>query len=164
MSTSRFFGGNSGYIGYSESVRSAEAKLRGKFPKTTFKKEYGLSEKKFKELVSRGIVATHEWHHTSKFGNRTDFYEIDDEVLFTYLTEGKDAAYDVYKDSRRHLYERPIFKNMKNWTDGIEYKAARFAERDERLKKGDVFILFKKKFVVTRVTAKGRNKYVEVVE
>ena len=37
----RIVGGNSGYVGYSMSKRAAEAKEKGRFPKTQFVKEYG---------------------------------------------------------------------------------------------------------------------------
>jgi hypothetical protein len=70
------FGGNSGYIGYSESVRSYTAKQNGEYPKTTFKKEYGISEKKFQELLKREFIEEVGWHHTSKYGNKTTFYTI----------------------------------------------------------------------------------------
>jgi len=72
------FGGNSGYIGYSQSKRSLSAKNEGRYPKTLFKKYYSISEKKFKELEDRGVIYISEWHHTSKFGNKTNFYSIDD--------------------------------------------------------------------------------------
>jgi hypothetical protein len=70
------FGGNSGYIGYSESVRSHTAKQNGEYPKTMFKKEYGISEKKFQELLARNFIEEAGWHHTSKYGNKTVFYTI----------------------------------------------------------------------------------------
>lgn len=68
------FGGNSGYIGYSMSKRAANARNEGAYPKTDFKKEYGLTAKVFDALKDLKIIYVSEWHHTSKFGNRTDFY------------------------------------------------------------------------------------------
>lgn len=65
---------NNGYIGWSESVRSSCAKEIGIYPKTLFKKEYHISDKLFQEIDSAGGF-DHEWHHTSKFFNRTDFYK-----------------------------------------------------------------------------------------
>ena len=41
---------NSGYVGYSRSVRASQARQNGSFPKTDFKKEYGLSAKAFDAL------------------------------------------------------------------------------------------------------------------
>ncbi len=96
-------GGNSGYIGYSESVRSYNAKKDGKYPKTLFKKEYGITEKKFKELEERGVISISEWHHTSKFGNKTDFWAVNDFVLFYLLTGQKEKAYNCYKNSKKNI-------------------------------------------------------------
>lgn len=93
----RTFGNNSGYIGCSESVRSANAKANGKYPKTLFKKTYGLSEKKFNELVSNGTIGVTEWHHTSKFGNKTQFYEpLVEQWRFLYRIGCRSEAYDEY--------------------------------------------------------------------
>ncbi|MDE2020248.1 MAG: hypothetical protein KGJ13_07935 [Patescibacteria group bacterium] len=64
---SRCIGGNSGYVGYSKSVRAVEAEREGRFPKTTFRQVYGLDPSKF-------VTAT-EWHHSSKFGNRVHYYD-----------------------------------------------------------------------------------------
>lgn len=68
------FGGNKGYVGYSMSKRAVNARYEGKLPKTDFKKEYGISEKLFKILKEIGVIGVQEWHHTSMYGNRTDFY------------------------------------------------------------------------------------------
>lgn len=114
-------GGNSGYIGYSESVRSAEAKRNGKFPKTLFKKEYGLTEKKFQELLKRGIIYVSEWHHTSKFGNKTEFYDIDNKILFDLLKGDKKAALEAYKKTRN--YEKPVKKQVKKEVNYSSSKA-----------------------------------------
>jgi 2-polyprenyl-3-methyl-5-hydroxy-6-metoxy-1,4-benzoquinol methylase len=68
-------GGNSGYIGYSMSKRAAEAREEGRFPKGDFCKEYGVSRAHFDTLVKAGVIDNSEWHHTSSYGNRTEFYE-----------------------------------------------------------------------------------------
>ncbi len=70
----RSFGGNSGYVGYSMSKRAEQAREEGRFPKTDFKKEYAMPEKTLQVLTEAGIISNDEWHHTSKFGNRTTFY------------------------------------------------------------------------------------------
>lgn len=76
---------NSGYAGYSMSVRAAQARQNGSFPKTDFKAEYGLSTKAFDALAEAGIIYVSEWHHTSKMCNRTDFYSwSDDEYIGIY--------------------------------------------------------------------------------
>lgn len=75
----RYYGGNSGYIGYSMSVRAFEARREGRFPKTDFKKVYVMSDKVLNILVGMGYVSNDEWHHTSKYGNMTVFYSFCDE-------------------------------------------------------------------------------------
>lgn len=74
ISEARIFGGNSGYVGYSMSRRAANAREEGRYPKTDFKKIYGLTDKTLSVLVTLGIIDNTEWHHTSKFGNKTTFY------------------------------------------------------------------------------------------
>ena len=58
--------------GRGESLRSLDAKSDGKFPKTTFKKEYGLTPKLWKLLED--VYTPSEWHHTGKYANKTYFY------------------------------------------------------------------------------------------
>jgi hypothetical protein len=83
------YGGNSGYIGYSMSRRAARARSEGRYPKTDFKKVYGLSEKVFKRLADAGVLNDSEWHHTSMYGNRTTFY-----------SWGGDHYHDIYEQNR----------------------------------------------------------------
>lgn len=85
----RTIGGNSGYVGYSMSKRAAEAREEGRYPKTDFKKEYGVSGKSFDLLQKAGIIYNSEWHHTSKFGNRTDFYSWDEPEFAEYYAANK---------------------------------------------------------------------------
>ncbi len=65
---------NRGYVGYSMSERAAEAKEEGRYPKGEFAREYGVSQKALSLLTAAGIVDDSEWHHTSKYFNRTTFY------------------------------------------------------------------------------------------
>jgi len=104
------FGGNSGYIGYSQSKRSLSAKNEGRYPKTLFKKYYSISEKKFKELEDRGVIYISEWHHTSKFGNKTNFYSIDEDrhILFYLLIGNKNKAFLLYKNTRCYTNKIPF--------------------------------------------------------
>lgn len=69
-----WYGGNSGYVGYSMSKRAAEAREEGRYPKTDFKKEYNMPQQTLDALVDAGVIDNSEWHHTSKHGNRTTFY------------------------------------------------------------------------------------------
>ncbi len=85
----RIYGGNSGYVGYSMSKRAAQAREEGRFPKGDFKKEYGLTENAFKSLLDLGYIDDGEWHHTSKFGNKTTFYKWDEDYYKTIYDENK---------------------------------------------------------------------------
>lgn len=86
-------GGNSGYIGYSMSKRALTARNEGAFPKTDFKKEYSVTSLHFSYLEEAGIIYVSEWHHTSKFGNRTDFYRwSEDEYIELYQSAKKEIS------------------------------------------------------------------------
>lgn len=81
----RYFGGNSGYIGYSMSVNAMEAKNNGRYPKTQFKKVYSINDEKLSIFVNLDIISDKEWHHTSKYGNKTTFYSwIEEKYLDCY--------------------------------------------------------------------------------
>ena len=112
-----YYAPNSGYRGYSESVRAYEAKQEGKFPKTTFKRHYGISEKKFIELENRGVIYNSEWHHTSKFFNKTKFYAIENIILFYILIGKKQKAYELYKEKQKEI-ERILRKPTPHRTSG----------------------------------------------
>lgn len=93
----RIVGGNSGYVGYSMSKRAAEAKEEGRFPKTQFVKEYGVPATHLDALVAAGIISNDEWHHTSKFGNKTPFYGwVEDSFLQAY-NDNKAAIEEIIK-------------------------------------------------------------------
>lgn len=85
-------GGNKGYVGYSMSVRAAQAREEGRYPKTDFLKEYGVSAKALQPLVDAGIISDREWHHTSKFGNKTTFYAWEEEEYA-----------DIYQDNKKEI-------------------------------------------------------------
>lgn len=85
----RAFGGNSGYDGYSMSVRARNARAEGKYPKTDFRKIYHLTDAAFNALLRTQYIINSEWHHTSKYGNRTEFYEWDKPELATFYLENK---------------------------------------------------------------------------
>lgn len=87
-----WYGGNSGYMGYSMSQRAVAAREDGRFPKTDFKKEYGITDKSLVTLMKLGLIDDSEWHHTSKFGNKTTFYGWQDE-----------ASYDTYKRNKKEI-------------------------------------------------------------
>lgn len=84
--------GNRGYIGYSMSVRAAEAYQSGEKPLSKWTKAdilhevgelYGADAKKafaaFPVKILRGVLlSVGSWHHTSSYYNRTDFYYLPD--------------------------------------------------------------------------------------
>ena len=98
------FGGNIGYVGYSMSKRAQQARNNGIFPKTDFKKEFGISERLFKVLEEKKIVYVSEWHHTSKVGNRTNFYS---------WRDGSDLGIWINKESEINSLVRKIKKEPK---------------------------------------------------
>ena len=83
------YGGNSGYVGYSMSKRAMSARNEGRYPKTDFRKEYEVSVKSFDILVDAGIIQSGEWHHTSKFGNKTPFYGWEEDFYADIYQENK---------------------------------------------------------------------------
>ena len=104
------FGGNSGYVGYSMSKRAARAREEGRYPKTDFRKEYGVTAKSFDELVDAKIIASGEWHHTSKFGNETKFYGWDEDYYADIYEENK-AVIDKLSRERKTDEIVSLFEN-----------------------------------------------------
>lgn len=89
---------NSGYSGWSMSVRAAEARSNGEMPKSKWTKaaiiaavkacceEFDLAysreaEKATKAELFDRFIEYKSWHHTSKFANATDFYGVDEEAV-----------------------------------------------------------------------------------
>ena len=94
----KVYGGNSGYVGYSMSKRAAEAREEGRFPKTDFKKEYGVTDKELKALVDAGIVSDREWHHTSMYGNKTTFYSFENKGAIDFFNENIERVKKAVKN------------------------------------------------------------------
>lgn len=71
---------NSGYVGYSKSVRAVEAESSDKFPLTKAAREVAsyckITIKKARELCE--LVGPCEYHHTSRFFNATNYYDVAD--------------------------------------------------------------------------------------
>uniref|UniRef100_UPI0035A0B594 LPD38 domain-containing protein n=1 Tax=Porphyromonas loveana TaxID=1884669 RepID=UPI0035A0B594 len=97
----RLVGGNSGYVGYSMSKRAAAAREEGRFPKTDFKKEYGVSDKILQGLVDAGVIDNSEWHHTSKYGNKTTFYSWNGRYYHDIYMDNKDAVSRLVEDGKK---------------------------------------------------------------
>lgn len=89
-------GGNSGYVGYSMSKRALKARNEDAYPKTDFKKKYSVAASHFGYLLESGIIYVSEWHHTSRFGNKTDFYRWDeDEYIDIYAQIKKKISFII---------------------------------------------------------------------
>lgn len=98
----RYFGGNSGYDGYSRSIRALNAMNEGKFPKTLFIQKYGLTPTSFAKLLELDLIYISEWHHTSKFGNKTDYYSWYNDDIKDYYLQHKEA---ILQKLRKGLLE-----------------------------------------------------------
>lgn len=94
-----WFGGNSGYDGYSMSIRAKEAREEGRYPKTDFKKVYGINDRTLEVLVDLKVIDNTEWHHTSKYGNKTKFYSWYDENDFITYSENKKLIQQWIKEN-----------------------------------------------------------------
>lgn len=109
-------GGNLGYVGYSMSKRAVSARNEGAYPKTDFKKEYSVTASHFDYLDRAGVIYVSEWHHTSKFGNMTDFYRwSEDKYADIYLSSKKEISSlikSVGKEPRMYDY---IIENMQKF-------------------------------------------------
>jgi len=126
-------GGNSGYVGYSMSKRAASARENGKFPKTDFKKEYSVTENSLSSLVDAGIINNREWHHTSKFGNKTTFYQWTEDYHQDIYAENKKEIDKISNDktlSRNQTSEKinAIFENNEIAKQAEEQRAIAWEE------------------------------------
>lgn len=112
-----WYGGNSGYVGYSMSKRAAQARAEGRFPKTDFKREYGVTEKSFNVLVKIGAIDDSEWHHTSKYGNKTTFYRWDDDF---YESVYRDNKTEIDKLTRAYQPKLPKMEDYPLTQEGMD--------------------------------------------
>ena len=120
------YGGNSGYVGYSMSKRAEQAREEGRYPKTDFKKEYGVTEKSFNALVKIGAIDDSEWHHTSKYGNKTTFYRWDDDL---YESVYRDNKAEIDKLARAYQSKLPKMEDYPLTQEGMDA----FTEEHERV-------------------------------
>lgn len=84
----RYFGGNSGYVGYSKSKRAVQAEEDGKRSLSNIDNEFAekvsalvgkpIKATTIKKDIKSGDIKTNEWHHTSMYGNKTKYYSVDD--------------------------------------------------------------------------------------
>lgn len=128
INEARVFGGNSGYVGYSMSRRAANAREEGRYPKTDFKKIYGLTDKTLSVLVDLGIISDTEWHHTSKFGNKTTFYAWEYKSFQLYYEANKPIVVERIKKNELDALRDEFFKFDE------EYSLAQKRVQDKLLK------------------------------
>ena len=104
---------NSGYVGYSMSVRAVKAYNNGFMPKTAFKKEFSISEKKFQSFIEDENNFQQEWHHCSKFFNKVYFFKPTDKGLAVLKEMGSEYA--------AYLFECEIFDYLQSlWVEKVE--------------------------------------------
>lgn len=156
---------NKGYVGYSESVRSRNAKSNNIYPKSLWTKakfiEVATEDERF-DLIDK-IKSTplyvlreeclfwSEWHHTSSKFNVTDFYAISYELIEA-LTDEK-----INK-----LREKRRIENLAN----KEKREARRAEREDREYKLSLmeFTSYKQENAYLRALDNGRIKLEDLEE
>ena len=109
------FGGNKGYVGYSMSKRAEQARDEGRYPKTDFKREYKVGEKPFSILSRIGVIESGEWHHTSKYGNRTTFHKWEEPWTADAYLENKAEIDKLCKQYDAKLVEKGNIKG--NWPE-----------------------------------------------
>ncbi len=109
----------SGYHGYSMSNNAVDAYNRGKAPLSKITTQMLIeagwiySRKLAMALAKKGEWQPSEWHHTSKYYNKTDFYDVDElmdiedledtiiSIMASEIIENKNAfASDVKKTFR----------------------------------------------------------------
>ena len=131
---------NSGYVGYSMSIRAAEAYKNGEKPISKWKKSvmleviekyieehdvaFTMSELKKvpKTVLSDLVLIQTSWHHTSSYCNSTDFYSVDYEILDE-LTDKKIAdAIALYKAKAK---KEPAVKRYKGAIKYLEWGGTR---------------------------------------
>ena len=104
-----------GYAGYSKSNNAIDAEHEGKYPATVCAKRLHVSVE-----AIRAILTPCEWHHTSKWFNETDYYDIQDlapetlQALQAYtpsqmqaLTYHADVEWIEWTGSRHHPRAHP---------------------------------------------------------
>lgn len=119
----RYFGGNSGYVGYSKSKRAVAAEERGLRSKSQMNKAFAdsvnaiiinnggtpVTLKNIKDALPH-IIAD-EWHHTSMYGNKTDYYSPENIAEYFSPKMSNDRSRDI---ERKHLIEN-ICKKIRNF-------------------------------------------------
>lgn len=117
------FGGNSGYVGYSKSKRAVAAEVNGLRNKSQFDADFrdevnsilvangykAVTVSKMKTATK--FVSADEWHHTSKFGNRTDYYSAETIANF-FMVENKGEDDEETKRAIEKEFDELISKKI----------------------------------------------------
>jgi hypothetical protein len=137
----RSIGGNSGYIGYSMSKRAGQAREEGRFPKTDFKKEYKVTPKSFDMLVRADIIQSGEWHHTSKFGNRTDFYHWVEDFYADIYEDNKKTIDKLSRENKFNDIETLFKEHPLSRKNEYDWETHRLADDLSKEKKSQIYKL-----------------------
>lgn len=129
------YGMNSGYNGFSMSVRASEAYDNGEMPLSKWTKAEIISavEKLVEDMdnvtfsmsvlkkapvpVLRSLVLTRSsWHHTSMYVNETFFYSVDEDTLSALTDERISSAIDIHKRRNKSKPEPLKYKGTIYYT------------------------------------------------
>lgn len=119
---------NSGYVGYSMSVRAVQAYEDGDRPKSKWTKKEILSRIEYKnynftkeainkmpvKILKEQLLTRTSWHHTGKFLNKTEFYNIDYDYLDELTNEKIENIIKEYKEEEEK-------KKTKKYKGTIKY-------------------------------------------
>lgn len=111
------FVGNDGYIKTSMSKNAAFAKERGIYPLTQFRQVYKISKEFFSILLNIGYIVYSEWHHTSPFLNRTNFYKWVDSDVMIIVLRNKKMIKKLTTDKFIELVERELVIDREGLND-----------------------------------------------
>ncbi len=133
------FGGNSGYVGYSKSKRAVEAEERGLRNKSQMNKDFAeevnrliqeqapgtpkVTLKMIKDALGKKIKAD-EWHHTSKYGNRTDYWSAETVAAYFTPESAEDVARREAEEQRREERTRKTAEIESKTYDAIPKEEA----------------------------------------
>lgn len=85
-----------GYNGFSKSNNAVTAEQEYKFPASVTARKLGVSTKAIQEFL-----CPCEWHHTSNYYNKTDYYDIE---VYLALKNSEDIAHYCYDEQEKQEY------------------------------------------------------------
>lgn len=104
-------GGNRGYVGYSKSVRAVNAEEEGKRSISNFDSAFVENVNNILNSVGANSISLaeakriaketkpDEWHHTSMYGNKTDYYS-PETIAYAAMTDEQQTAYDAAEEKK----------------------------------------------------------------